>query len=603
MRRTSYRYSTLSVFFVLLSVTSTPAGIYQFFNVADTNSAAPIGNFLSFDSKPAIGEDYTSFLATYAGGSGVFTGNGGQRYVLSKVGDPAPSGTFASFGSPAKLRATAFRGTYTGGSGIFEGIGAPFTTIVKAGDSAPSGAFTSFGTPAMYRTDVACCISPNYDANTTAFRALYTGGSGIFLGAGGALITVVTTSDSSPSGNFTGFGEPDLDTDFIRPTVAFRGIYGGNQGIFTKSNGVITTIATTTSPSPIFSSFGDPSIGGGSIAFRANPGTPAGFTAPESIYSNQNGSLQPVVTVGDAAPAGTFSGFGDPVLTFFGVVFQGTYASGAGSGIFDKYRFFGSGYGPLEAVVKTGDALFGAHVLSVSMGRLGAASSPNGIESRGIGVIAFRYTLDDGRSGVALAIAASAFPEPAGLFMALCGVFVLSCYRFRFEYATTYLLRNRQSPFHTSTACALRSSKSQNASAPSCVAARTTLGAKPASSASCQRGAQRHQRSPGCRPGKPHCRFGVERSLPADFEKVRNSAVITTQTVCEPTSSGPVLQQPSRKKPVMGVVLQAASLPPSTFFAFGCFITPFVEAMRIITPLLFQLLDRSPEPSGTAGVW
>ena len=86
--------------------------------------------------------------------------------------------------------------------------------------------------------------------------------------------------------------------------------------------------------------------------------------------------------------------------------------------------------------------------------------------------------------------------------------------------------------------------------------------------------AHRHQRSPGCRPGKPHCRLGVERSLPAAFENARNSAVITTQTVCEPTSSGPVLQQPSRKKPVMGDVQQVASLPPSTFLAFGRRTTP-----------------------------
>src|SRR5262249_13968339 len=99
---------------------------------------------------------------------------------------------------------------------------------------------------------------------------------------------------------------------------------------------------------------------------------------------------------------------------------------------------------------------------------------------------------------------------------------------------------------------------------------------------SCQRGAQRHQRSPGCNPGKPHCKFGVERSLPADFENSRNSAVITTHTVCEPTSSGPVLQQPSRKKPVIGDFDHAAHLPPSTFLAMGSRSTPLVLAMRIM---------------------
>jgi hypothetical protein len=34
--------------------------------------------------------------------------------------------------------------------------------------------------------------------------------------------------------------------------------------------------------------------------------------------------------------------------------------------------------------------------------------------------------------------------------------------------------------------------------------------------------------------------------LPRAFEKARNSRVMTTQTVCRPQSSRPVLQQPSR---------------------------------------------------------
>src|SRR4029078_3573964 len=120
-----------------------------------------------------------------------------------------------------------------------------------------------------------------------------------------------------------------------------------------------------------------------------------------------------------------------------------------------------------------------------------------------------------------------------------------------------------------------------NARQASCVAARTTLGACPASSASCHRGAHKHHLSHAVKPGKPNCRFGVDRSLPAAFENARNSAVRTTQTVCDPTSSGPVLPQQSRKKPVIGDVQQVASLPPSTFFAFGWRTTPFVEAIRI----------------------
>ena len=69
----------------------------------------------------------------------------------------------------------------------------------------------------------------------------------------------------------------------------------------------------------------------------------------------------------------------------------------------------------------------------------------------------------------------------------------------------------------------------------------------------------------GPSPSKPHSGRGVERSFPAARLKTRNSSVTTAQTVWLPTSSGPVAQQPSRKKPVSGAVEQGSSSPPTTF--------------------------------------
>src|ERR1700688_742305 len=104
-----------------------------------------------------------------------------------------------------------------------------------------------------------------------------------------------------------------------------------------------------------------------------------------------------------------------------------------------------------------------------------------------------------------------------------------------------------------STAKRLRSASEQKVQAPSLVARKTTRGARPACSASCHRGAHRHQRSPGFSPGKPNSGTGVERSLPQDFEYSRNPAVMTAHTVELPMSSLLVSQQPSRKKPVIGL--------------------------------------------------
>jgi hypothetical protein len=55
------------------------------------------------------------------------------------------------------------------------------------------------------------------------------------------------------------------------------------------------------------------------------------------------------------------------------------------------------------------------------------------------------------------------------------------------------------------------------------------------------------------------------RSLPRDLENSRNAAVMTAQTVWLPMSSRPVLRQPSRKNPVIGVIEETSSRSPSTF--------------------------------------
>jgi hypothetical protein len=89
----------------------------------------------------------------------------------------------------------------------------------------------------------------------------------------------------------------------------------------------------------------------------------------------------------------------------------------------------------------------------------------------------------------------------------------------------------------------------------------------PASKASFQRKAHKHQRSPSLSPGNWYIGIGVLRSLPRALEKAKNLSVITEQTKCKPTSSAPVLQHPSRKKPVIGSKLQGSSEVPRTFLA------------------------------------
>src|SRR5262249_4880157 len=88
-----------------------------------------------------------------------------------------------------------------------------------------------------------------------------------------------------------------------------------------------------------------------------------------------------------------------------------------------------------------------------------------------------------------------------------------------------------QSSQPISAALARRSRSDTTSSARSCVAARTTGGATPASSASCQRSAHKHQHSPGLSPGKPNSGGGGEGLLPISCENDKTSAVMGAQPV------------------------------------------------------------------------
>jgi hypothetical protein len=380
------------------------AGLYTFINIADTTTAAPVGNYTSFGNHPSIG---SAFNGNYGTGSGVFSWQ--PLKTIVKTGDAAPTGVFTSFGETATRGITSFLGNYTGGSGIFRGNGGALTTIAKTGDPAPSSNFTGFGNPAVETSAIFGLGSPQL----TAFRGVYPGGSGIFTGSGGALTTMIKTGDAAPSGEFTDFGDPSFSSvngpgGTPIPAVAFRGTYGAKSGIFVKSNGIVTPIATTDTFPAI--SFGDPYLLHSSVAFRANPGIPG----LEAIYIN--GGFGPVVAAGQPAPVGTFTSFGDPIITFQGMAFEATYGGGL-TGIFES-RLFGA---PVAPILKAGDPLFGARVLSVSLGRFGGSSSGYGLEATGVGNFAVSYALDNGRTGIALIYA---LPEPST--MSMVGIAALS---------------------------------------------------------------------------------------------------------------------------------------------------------------------------------
>jgi PEP-CTERM motif-containing protein len=350
------------------------AGPFTFVNIAD--STGPFSDFIddAFRSRGLNASGTVAFLAGLdSGGSGIFTGSGGQTTTIADS-----SGPFNSFSPPALND----RGTVAfiallrdGGSGIFTGNGGPTTTLYDS-----SGPFARIGgIPAIN------------NLGTVAFdAALSVGLGGIFKGDGGPAMTVADARE------FSILGGPALND---AGTVAFFAfLLTGGQGILTRNGGRTTVIADTNGP---FSNLNDPPAlnASGTVAFLAllDSGAIGIFT----------GSGGPTTTVSDNG--GPFSFFAPPALNDVGMVAFFAGLDAGGSGIF-------TGPDPsLDAVIRSGDLLFGSSVTS-----LGVRS----VSLNSIGQVAFTYQLADGRSGIALAdpSGTAAVPEPSTVTLLGLGI-------------------------------------------------------------------------------------------------------------------------------------------------------------------------------------
>jgi hypothetical protein len=351
------------------------AVVYVFEKIADTSTAAPSGTFTTFIGATASGGT-AAFYGSYSGGSGIFRSDGGAATSIVQLNQSTPFGTFANFDGtlPISGNTVAFQASYVGGTGIFTGSGGALTKIVQSGDTVP-------GVPTLEKL-----AAPAISGSNVSFRALYSGGAGagIFMGSGGALTTVVKSGDASPFGTFTTFGS---GTALSGAALAFNGSYVNGDGIFSSSGGVLTTIVRRGDPAPsgTFSSVGTtPVISGNNVA------TVGRYTTGIGIFRGSGGPLTTIALTGGAAPPGAITGFDNFSLGIAGddVAFEASYSGGNGI-------FVGNG-GPLTTIVKTGDALFGQTLTSLNLSRFGLDEVS--------GNLAFTYTLNNGVSGVAMAI-------------------------------------------------------------------------------------------------------------------------------------------------------------------------------------------------------
>ena len=332
----------------------------QFVNVVDNTQG-----FLSFGSMPAInnvlavafesrGTDFVS--------ESVCRWYNGQLTVIATSADKIHRrfGDIVVINSDGRVGFTS--GFVSGNDSIIAtGDGGPLTVVASANAAGLiGGQFLPIS-----------AINERGDVVFLAFRKGFSS-QAIFMGNGGPLTPVVDTATNS---SFTGLGNAAINA---AGRVVFQGfLREGTAGLFVSDKSVTDVIDTT---NPNINGFLDPVINNngtvGSAAFLTGGGQ-AAFTANARVITARTDgtSFSNIDNVG-------INNSGD-------VAFSATKAAGR-DGIFVER----SSDSHPEAVIETGDPLFGSTVVALSIGRFSLNDS---------GWIAFRYQLADGRTGIALA--------------------------------------------------------------------------------------------------------------------------------------------------------------------------------------------------------
>ena len=237
------------------------------------------------------------------------------------AGQPAPGGgTFTEFSDPAlngrgDLAFAALSTSSSGQAAVYLWNGTGTTVLVQRGRPAPSGGeFRAFNDVILNDRQTVVFLGQTTD------RAAH---QGLYLARAGTIAPIVVTGQPAPSGGvFTDFANPTINA---QDAVAFVGRMtgGGQEGIFSATEGGITPLVLSGQPAPTGGRFqffldGSPAQNDrGEVAFIAST-VPRGTFG---VYVLVGGRPVPVVTTEEDAPAGgRFTEFGSLMLTNAGTV-------------------------------------------------------------------------------------------------------------------------------------------------------------------------------------------------------------------------------------------------------------------------------------------
>jgi len=277
--------------------------------------------------------------------------------LLVRTGDRAPDGgTFTVLADPAlNDRGDIAFGGQTSAQEAAQALylrrDGRITTLVAAGRRVSTGgAFSTFSDAVLNNRGTVIFLGRTTDR---AARL------GIYTARNGAVVPVVATGQSAPSGGvFTDFANPTINDHDV---IAFVGRTNGTgqEGIFTNIEGTTTIAVMGGWPAPtggLFQFFldGSPALNDrGQIAFVA--ATTEHST--QGVYVLSEGRIASVVTTDDTAPVGgPFTEFGFVTVTDAGTVgFVGRTARSA-----VREALYATGRAVLVTLARQGETVDGA---------------------------------------------------------------------------------------------------------------------------------------------------------------------------------------------------------------------------------------------------
>jgi hypothetical protein len=267
-----------------------------------------------------------------------------QATVIASTTTPVPQGQgnfdFLTFPQVSSVL-VAFQGSGKGQpQNLYTSAGGKLALAIPVGAAIPStgGKFTGFGLPTPAQGAIAF-VGVGSQAS-----------EGVYVKSGELLTRIADTTTPVPggAGNFASFRELDFDA---QGAIAFAGTdASGAFGVYASSfpgHPPVDRIADTRTPIPgsagSFNFFGNPTVSDAGVAFFAGSvNSPAGT----GIFFGTGGALRAIANLKTPVPnaAGTFNGFGSPVMSGATTAFHARGTNGS-DGIYTQ-----TGSGPLAVV-------------------------------------------------------------------------------------------------------------------------------------------------------------------------------------------------------------------------------------------------------------